>query len=110
YDGTNTSLEIQVIGDGLSHTISILDADDNSCFSTTEVTTTNCNLPCQISNLTVSAGQSVTHTVEVRDFDFNPQHISINAGDMINFVWTGAIAHTATTDLPSGPGSWNSGL
>ncbi len=110
YQGANTTVNIQVVGDGSSHSIIVRDVEDNACTNTAQVTTSDCNLPCQISNLQVSAGQSVTHTVQVRDFDFNPQHISINTGDAIDFIWTGVIAHTATTDLPSGPGSWNSGL
>src|SRR5690606_31112172 len=110
YQGANTTVTIPVIGDGGSHTIVVTDIEDNTCTNSAPVTTTDCNVPCQINNLTVSAGQSVTHTVQVRDFDFNPQHISINTGDVIDFIWTGVIAHTATTDLPSGQGSWNSGL
>jgi hypothetical protein len=78
YQGANTTVTIQVPGDGSSHSIVARDVQDNSCTNTAQVLTTDCNLPCQISNLMVSAGQSVTHTVQVRDFDFNPQHISIN--------------------------------
>jgi plastocyanin/PKD repeat protein len=63
-----------------------------------------------LSDLTASTGTSVTHTVEVRDFEFFPQHITIATGDLVQWDWTGVIEHTTTSDATDGPDSWDSGL
>ncbi|MFT6783624.1 MAG: plastocyanin/PKD repeat protein, partial [Saprospiraceae bacterium] len=113
YMGSTTNITINIDGDGQDHTINLTDATDPACSTSTTVNTPNCNLPCSITNLVVAeAGASggTTHTVNVEDFIFNPSIINITTGDLVEWVWTGAIAHTSTSDATSGVDSWDSGL
>jgi plastocyanin/PKD repeat protein len=48
--------------------------------------------------------------VEVKDFEFFPNDITINVGDTIDFIWTGVIPHSVTSDEPAGSTSFNSGV
>ncbi len=109
------SVTINIAGDGNAHTIVVTDSGDPTCIASTQITTQNCNLPCMISNVTAStsggSGQSgVIHTVNVEDFQFNPNSVNITVGDVVRWVWTGAIPHTSTSDVSTGANSWDSGL
>ena len=108
--GGTTTIQIDVPGDGQSHTITAEDIDDNACSGSTDILTTNCTIPCALSNLSASTGSSVTHSVLVEDFQFTPQNITITDGDLIEWQWTGDVQHTTTSDATSGPDSWDSGL
>ncbi len=116
YTGNITTVTITLPGDGLSHAIEITDDTDPTCATITNTVTPDCNLPCTITNLvaTVSNGSGgptgVIHTVNVEDFQFNPNTINISIGDVVQWIWTGAIAHTSTSDDIAGPNSWDSGL
>ncbi|MBR9921284.1 MAG: PKD domain-containing protein [Bacteroidetes bacterium] len=111
YDASgSTMVTIQVPGDGQSHTITVTDQDDSQCTGSTTITTTNCTIPCSISNVSATAGAAATHVVLVEDFQFTPANITITAGDVVEWQWVGAIDHTATSDAASGPDSWDSGL
>ncbi|GJM34752.1 MAG: hypothetical protein DHS20C18_37530 [Saprospiraceae bacterium] len=111
YNGSGiTIVNVSVPGDGQSHTIQVQDVADNNCAGSTTITTQNCTIPCQLSNLVASTGNATTHVVEVRDFEFFPRHITITSGDIVAWQWTGTIAHTSTSDAVSGPDSWDSGL
>ena len=101
---------VNIAGDGQAHTIVITDAEDPACTATASITTTDCSLPCSIQISEINFGQSIQHTVQVQDFQFSPQEISVNLGDTVLFSWTGVIPHTVTSDAPSGPNSFNSGL
>jgi len=106
-----TSATINLPGDGAAHTIEIRDAaNPATCNAAVSVTTPNCALPCSIANLSVSTGTAVTHIVQVQDFQFAPQNITVTVGDTVRFVWTGVVQHTTTSDATSGPLVWNSGL
>ncbi len=110
--GTNgtTTITILVAGDGSSHTIQVTDITDPSCNASTVVTTIDCTEPCLISNFEISTGTPTTHIVNVEDFVFDPAHITITSGDIVQWNWTGVIAHTSTSDAISGADSWESGL
>lgn len=111
YNGSGTTqITINVPGNGQSQTIEVIDANDPSCSNTTNITTPDCTIPCSISNMQITAGQAALHTVDVVDFDFQPANLSITDGDTVQFVWTGSVQHTATSDATSGPNSWDSGL
>ena len=110
YNGGNTIVTINVPGDGQSHTILAEDVLDNACTGSTTITTTNCTIPCSLTNLNLSTGNPITHTVEVQDFQFSPTSININVNDNVNFIWTGAVPHSTTSDATSGPDSWDSGV
>ena len=117
YSGSGiTIITINITGDGLQHIISITDDSDSTCTASTEITTQDCSLPCGILNLIAAPPSSdgtpsgIIHTVDVEDFQFNPVSISISSGDQIEWVWTGAIAHTTTSDEMAGDDSWDSGL
>ncbi|MCG8326505.1 MAG: PKD domain-containing protein, partial [Chitinophagales bacterium] len=111
YNGSGvTTVTINVAGDGQSHTIEVVDLEDAGCSATTTITTTDCSIPCVLSNLTASTGSSAIHTVEVLDFDFSPANITITSGDIVEWIWVGAVDHTTTSDATSGPDSWDSGL
>ncbi|RMF02894.1 MAG: PKD domain-containing protein, partial [Bacteroidetes bacterium] len=100
-------------GDGQSHTIQVQDVDTPDCSAETTLTTTNCAIPCSLSNLQLQvAGGSggIVHIVEVQDFVFVPANLSLRLGDTVRFVWTGIIPHTTTSDISSGTDSWDSGL
>ncbi|MCB0583100.1 MAG: PKD domain-containing protein, partial [Phaeodactylibacter sp.] len=101
---------INVPGDGLSHTIEVQDIDDPACNSATTLVTQNCTIGCSLTNLNVATGSNTIHTVRVEDFAFNPAHITVTAGDVVEWEWVGSVAHTATSDATSGPDSWDSGL
>ena len=113
YAGPSTTVTVTIPGDGQIHTIAVTDDVDGTCIDSAQITSPDCNLPCNISNLMVAeagAGGGTTHTVDVEDFIFNPSDINITTGDVIEWVWTGAVAHTTTSDATSGTDSWDSGL
>lgn len=101
---------VDVPGDGLSHTLEVRDIDTPGCNSSAAIITPDCSMPCLISNLSLSTGNSIVHTVLVEDFAFNPKHLTITSGDIVQWEWVGSVAHTSTSDFTSGPDSWNSGL
>ncbi len=112
YNGTSMAMiMLELPGDGQSHTILVEDKATPTCKATQNVTTPNCTVPCTISNLILTNNtNSITHTIEVQDFKFTPKEITVNKGDVVKFVWTGAVAHTATSDATSGANSFDSGL
>ena len=99
YSGNGTTVvTVNVAGDGQAHTITVTDIDDPTCTASTNITTTDCSIPCSITNLAASTGSSTVHTVFVEDFVFNPAAITITAGDIVEWEWTGAVGHTTTSD------------
>ncbi len=114
YSGPNTNVTLTLPGDGMNHTISVVDDTDSACSAINQITTPNCNLPCSIINLVATAGgaggNGITHTVNVQDFIFNPSVVNITVGDQVEWIWTGNVAHTSTSDVTSGSDSWDSGL
>ncbi|MEO5906085.1 MAG: plastocyanin/azurin family copper-binding protein, partial [Saprospiraceae bacterium] len=106
----SATVNITVPGDGNAHTIVVTDIDDPACTASASITTPDCTLPCGITISELGFGTNSTHTVQVQDFQFSPEEITINLGDTLNFVWTGVIPHTVTSDAPSGPNAFNSGL
>lgn len=116
YTPNSTDAIVTLPGDGQTHTITVTDSGDPSCTDFITVTTPNCNLPCSITNLTANppsgngTPSGIVHLVNVADFVFNPNAINISLGDVVQWNWVGNVAHTSTSDLASGPGSWNSGL
>ncbi|MCB9265565.1 MAG: PKD domain-containing protein [Lewinellaceae bacterium] len=103
-------ISINVPGDGQNHVIEARDNDDAACTGSATLTTQDCSINCAITNLLASTGTSTVHTVLVEDFAFNPRNITIASGDVVEWQWVGSVAHTSTSDAPSGPDSWNSGL
>jgi PKD repeat protein/plastocyanin len=110
FDYATQSVLVSLPGDGASHEIVVADADSIACADTIQVVTPDCTESCQLSLDTVLVGPIVTHVVEVRDFDFFPSTLDVTVGDVVRFVWTGAVPHTATSDATSGADTWNSGL
>ena len=114
YTGPNTIVTLSLPGDGVSHTIEVVDDLDSTCNASANITTPDCNQPCSITNLFAVAGggggSGIIHSVDVEDFIFNPSVINITVGDQIEWDWTGNVAHTTTSDLTSGVDSWDSGL
>src|SRR5688500_4310951 len=110
FNYSNQSAFVNIIGNGQPHTIVITDSADPTCTATATITTTDCNVPCSITIGEISFGENISHTVQVQDFQYAPEEITINLGDTINFVWTGVIPHTVTSDAPNGPNAFNSGL
>ncbi len=110
YGGGSTVINVNVAGDGQSHTILAEDVITTTCSGSTNITTTNCSVQCALTNLNLSTGNPITHTVEVQDFQFAPANISISVNDNVNFIWTGAVPHSTTSDATSGPDSWDSGV
>lgn len=108
YSGLPATLTLE--GDGLSHQIVVADADSIACADTLSVVTPDCSQDCLLSFDSLDIDPAVVHVVEVRDFDFLPANLEVAVGDVVRFVWTGAIPHTATSDATAGPDSWNSGL
>lgn len=114
YNGPNNTINLTIPGDGQNHTITVTDDLNLTCIASTTITAPNCNLPCMISNLTTTAGGDgsggTVHIVNVEDFIFNPSVVNITNGDQVEWKWTGAVAHTSTSDATSGVDSWDSGL
>lgn len=116
YTGSNTSFTIEVIGDGLLHNIIVSDDGDPNCTSLEAITTPNCNVPCNITNLVLTppntngAASGIIHNVNVQDFVFNPNTINVTLGDQVKWTWTGNVAHTVTSDVTTGNNAFNSGL
>ncbi len=110
FNYSDSMASVSIAGDGLSHSIVITDATNPTCSVTANFTTTNCSLPCNLSISNISFGTNIAHEVQVRDFQFSPEVITINLGDTLNFNWTGVIPHTVTSDAPAGPNAFNSGL
>ncbi|MCB0707556.1 MAG: PKD domain-containing protein, partial [Saprospiraceae bacterium] len=102
-----------VAGDGGNHIIGVRDIDDPSCLDQIAISTSNCSLPCSISDISlvlIGGNDPVIHTVAVEDFEFVPKDIEVSIGDVVRWEWTGQIAHTTTSDATNGPDSWDSGL
>ena len=116
YTGNTTNINISLPGDGASHSVEITDDTDPTCIAVINTITPDCNLPCTISNLTAAASSGnggpsgIVHNINVEDFQFNPNTINITVGDVVQWNWVGAVAHTSTSDITSGVNSWNSGL
>jgi plastocyanin len=112
YNGsTMVMMMIDLPGDGLPHTVLVEDKATPTCKAMQNVTTPNCTVPCSISNLILTNNtNSITHTIEVQDFKFMPKEITVNKGDVVKFVWTGQVAHTATSDATTGANTFDSGL
>nr|MDQ3017309.1 plastocyanin/azurin family copper-binding protein [Bacteroidota bacterium] len=110
FNYSNNSAAVNIIGNGLSHTIVVTDGQDPACTATASIITPNCSVPCGVIIQQIAFGTNGSHTVQVQDFQFSPEEITINLGDTLNFVWTGVIPHTVTSDAPSGPNAFNSGL
>ncbi|MFQ5447756.1 MAG: plastocyanin/azurin family copper-binding protein, partial [Saprospiraceae bacterium] len=105
-----TTVTVDVAGDGQPHDLQAIDVADPTCNATTTLTTTNCAIPCSLTNLTASTGSSATHVVTVNDNFFEPKHVIITTGDVVEWQWVGAISHSSTSDATSGPNSWDSGV
>lgn len=56
-----------------------------------------------------NAAHANTIVVEVQDFQFFPQHVSISPGDTIRWEWTGNVAHSSTSCAGVGE-TWDSGV
>ncbi len=111
YDNSGTTnLALLIAGTGTERTIEVVDVDSSSCLATAEVLTPLCGVPCEILNLAVSGNEAGKHIVLVEDFEFIPAYVEVVLGDTVEFVWTGIIPHTATSDATTGPSSWDSGL
>ena len=104
------SILINIIGDGASHILTIQDLSVNFCAASTIFQAPLCGAGCSVLNLTANVASDITHVIEVRDFDFLPEQLDIVAGESIDFIWTGDIPHTSTSDALSGIDSWSSGL
>jgi plastocyanin/PKD repeat protein len=114
YSGTgSTTIPLNLPGDGMAHNITATDLEDPACEASIDITTTNCNIPCILSDLNLfiqGNGTFTVHEIEVADFEFIPQNVSIQLGDTVRWIWTGVIPHTTTSDATSGEDSWDSGL
>ncbi|MCB0565938.1 MAG: PKD domain-containing protein [Phaeodactylibacter sp.] len=111
YDPSgSTNVTISVTGTGSNRLIEVQDTDSTACLAAVMINTPLCGPICEIQGLLVNSRQAGKYTVEVRDYEFIPSHIEIIVGDTVEFVWEGAIPHTSTSDVISGPNSWDSGL
>ena len=111
YDPSgNNTVSFSLPGDGSSHNFHVVDVDSVNCTDNVDLILSDCSVPCVLSNLNLNIGNPVNHTVLVEDFQFNPNSLDINQGDSVTWLWTGAVPHTSTSDAPSGPNAWNSGL
>ncbi len=68
-----------------------------------------CLLLCSVLFLLFSVNvlPQTSHTVDVEDFKFVPQNLTINLGDTVKWVWVSG-SHTTTSDSTTGPDSWDS--
>ncbi|MEZ4888414.1 MAG: PKD domain-containing protein [Chitinophagales bacterium] len=111
YNTSGTTIvNLNLSGDGQSHTIEVQDVDDSTCSASTTTILPDCFAVCDLSNLTLLSDEPQTHIVEVKDFEFVPKELTVNVGDVVRFEWTGAIPHTTTSDVLEGVDSWDSGL
>ena len=110
YDSSGTTqLTLALTGNGETRNISVEDADSLDCRAQTQVLVPQCGPGCLIESLSVQgAGQK--HTIYVTEYEFVPKVLNALVGDTIEFVWTGQLPHTSTSDALSGPDSWDSGL
>jgi PKD repeat protein/plastocyanin len=107
---SSTSINISVLGNNAAHAIQVSDSQIPTCSATTSITTPDCNLPCQISDLQVNASTPQVHIIEVRDYTFFPENIEVFVGDTVRFVWVSTIPHSTTSNAISGISAWNSGI
>ncbi len=111
YDpGGTTHLTIFLTGTGNERLIKVQDIDSTACFATAMAATSLCGPLCEVQNLAVNSGRPGRHIVEVKDFEFFPAQLETIVGDTVEFLWKGSVLHTSTSDVTSGPNSWNSGL
>jgi len=107
--GYNSAL-LEVPGDSTMHLLTIQDLEVDFCAATVSFTTPFCEVFCEIKNLAAVSGEDLIHEIEVKDFVFEPLSLTVRTGETVNFVMTGDIPHTATSDALSGIDSWDSGL
>jgi plastocyanin len=110
YNGGSTDLLIELPGDGASHQIIVTDTSDPDCNQSISITTSDCTGACSFEDFNFTEHIPSKHIIEVEDFTFTPQDITVEVGDTILWIWTGLIPHTTTSDTVSGDDSWNSGL
>lgn len=60
-----------------------------------------------------SVALSVTaqiHEITQQGISFTPNHIEVNVGDTVRWIWTGGTHTTTSTTLPEGAAEWNTPL
>ncbi|MEZ4888413.1 MAG: hypothetical protein R3E32_27040 [Chitinophagales bacterium] len=65
-----TTVNLNLSGDGQSHTIEVQDVDDSTCSASTTTILPDCFAVCDLTNLNISTGSVTTHIIEVQDFQF----------------------------------------
>ncbi len=102
------SINSSLLGDGLSHQLSVQSTDIEGCKQLIDIDLENCNSDCILSALHITPSGGNRHTVHIGDNFFNPVITTIVLGDVVDFIWQGN-GHSTTSDATSGPDSWNSG-
>ena len=111
YENANGNNEFSVLlpADGLQHIVTVQDDQNSICAASAIYSSGNCATDCELAGLSYEL-ISNSHTVLVRDFDYLPIDLIVEAGDTVVFDWVGDVAHTVTSDAIDGPSVFNSGL
>ena len=110
YTGSLTNINVSILGDGLTHLISIVDALYSNCTTSALINMPNCDAKCSIDNIHLNFLENTKHIIHVEDFEFIPKDINITIGDTLEFIWVGVIPHTVTSDVSTGSSAFESGL
>ena len=109
-NGNTMTIPLKINGDGKAHFIKIQSITNPQCSEMKVVTTPQCLDNCSITNFKITnIGFYQRHKVEVKDFEFSPKNINVTVGDTIDFVFTGQIPHTVTSDSTVGNFIFDSG-
>ena len=107
-NGAN-AVKLLVPADGKSHIVTIQDDDIEVCAASSFYQAIDCSEACTLGGLELTPISS-KYTILVRDFDYLPADLVVEAGDTIVFDWVGDIPHTVTSDAITGNSVFNSGL
>lgn len=56
------------------------------------------------------AANATTHVITQESFTFNPNALSVEVGDIVQFVWTSGSHTTTSVTVPAGAASWDAPL
>ena len=57
-----------------------------------------------------SKGEKTTHTIDIQDYSFSPENLTVNIGDTVTWINKANMVHTTTSGTDCGSDEkWNSG-
>nr|MBS0037025.1 PKD domain-containing protein [Saprospiraceae bacterium] len=103
------TIDSEIPGDGLEHTITVISDDIETCVSEVSFIVEDCSSDCFLSAMSTEIENTGSQTVLVGGNFFDPENTNLEIGETVIFQWIDG-GHSTTSDATSGPDSWNSGV